>query len=89
MYSIIVQGRLENMSDHEDFTRLLREKLGEDAAGYFRDALTVERKEVADYFEDVLDQCRDILKDWDLDHMSRFELKMAREELMDMINSAM
>ena len=54
MYSIIVQGRLENMSDHEDFTRLLREKLGEDAADYFRDALTAERKEVADYFVDTV-----------------------------------
>ena len=89
MDSIVVQGRLENMSDHEDFTRLLRDKLGEDAADYFRDALAVERKETADYFEDVLDQCRDILKDWDLDHMTCFDLKEAREELMDMINSAM
>ena len=89
MYSIIVQGRLEIMSDHEDFAQLLREKLGEGAANYFRNALTVGRKETADYFEDVLDQCRDILKDWDLDHMTRLDLKKARKELMDMINSAM
>ena len=48
MYSIIVQGRLENMSDHEDFVQLLREKLGEGADNYFRNAMTVGRKETAD-----------------------------------------
>lgn len=89
MYSIIVQGRLENVGSHEDFARLLRDKLGEDAANYFYDVLERERKEISDYFQDVLCQCRDILKGWDLDHMTRFDLKVAREELVDMICSAM
>lgn len=89
MYSIIVQGQLENVGSQEDFARLLRDKLGEDAANYFYDVLGRERKEISDYFQYVLCQCRDILKDWDLDHMTCFDLKVAREELVDMIYSAM
>ena len=37
MTVMIIQGKVENVFDNEDFARMLREKLGSDAEQYFRD----------------------------------------------------
>ena len=35
---MIIQGKVENIWDDEDFARMLRDKLGDDAEQYFRNA---------------------------------------------------
>ena len=37
MTVMIIQGKVENVFDNEDFARMLREKLGSDAEQYFRE----------------------------------------------------
>jgi hypothetical protein len=35
-----IQGKVENIWDDEDFARMLRDRLGDDAERYFRDSLS-------------------------------------------------
>lgn len=35
---LLIDGKVENIWDNEDFARMLRDKLGDDAEQYFRDA---------------------------------------------------
>lgn len=37
MTVMIIQGKVENIFDNEDFARMLQEKLGSDAEQYFRE----------------------------------------------------
>ena len=37
MTVMIIQGKVENIFDNEDFARMLRDRLGEDAERYFRE----------------------------------------------------
>ena len=37
MTVMMIQGKVENIFDNEDFARMLRDRLGEDAERYFRD----------------------------------------------------
>ena len=37
MTVMIIQGKVENVFDNEDFAQMLREKLGSDAEQYFRE----------------------------------------------------
>ena len=51
---MIIQGKVENIWDDEDFARMLREKLGDDAERYFRSACDREA-----IIEEALDECKD------------------------------
>ena len=37
MTVMMIQGKVENIFDNEDFARMLRDRLGEDAERYFRE----------------------------------------------------
>ena len=39
MEVMMIQGKVENIFDNEDFARMLRERLGEDAERYFREQI--------------------------------------------------
>lgn len=68
MTVMMIQGKVENIFDNEDFARMLRDRLGEDAERYFREQ-TDPKVVLEDYdtgenhYLDLLDEIEEELKD--------------------------
>lgn len=52
---MIIQGKVENIWDNEDFARMLRDRLGDDAEQYFRDQCDREAMLAETSIDDVLE----------------------------------
>lgn len=93
---MIIQGKTETIFDNEDFARMLDEKLGSDAADYFRDALqkALETHDpsvcivecdrvyrVQEHYEHVLRDIRDELGSWAIMNMTKGRIMENRDAL--------
>ena len=68
MTVMMIQGKVENIFDNEDFARMLRDRLGEDAERYFREQtnpeVVLEDYDTGeDHYLDLLDEIEEELKD--------------------------
>ena len=93
MTVMMIQGKVENIFDNEDFARMLRDRLGEDAERYFREQ-TDPKVVLEDYdtgeshYLNLLDEIEEELKeimreceDWELVRRISTLRDKVREEL--------
>lgn len=97
---LMVQEKPENIYDDEAFARLLEEKLGRDAAEYFRDALSDAGEmsklectgecdatyELQERYEDILRDVRDEVGAWPIRRLTKEELIERRDTLYEKID---
>lgn len=77
---MIIQGRVENIWDDEDFARMLRDRLGDDAEQYFRERCDPEAllAEIDDFLPYCTGECQKI-EEWQ-EHYTRI-LHDVKDEL--------
>lgn len=101
-YVLLIQDKPETIWDNEQFARMLDEKLGSDAAEFFRDAVYDANMnpnksicsgecdrvyKTQEHYEATLKEVRDELMAWPMRKLSKVQLEERRNALVVTLNN--
>lgn len=101
-YVLLIQDKPQTIWDNEQFARMLDEKLGSDAADFFRDALHDANTnpdiqlcpgecdklyETQEHWERVVQDACDEMSSWDIRKLTKDKLIGLRDQLVEHLRS--